>query len=129
MENSNPKLKNLQDYLSLQAQISPLGKTTPNTAPTIPLLLTDAAIVQSMMEQITSTNQVLTKLMKRPTDFWLKSDEVLEFLGVSDTTFRNWRNRGLIGYSQYERLIMVHWSDLEKFLNANKKEAFQYKSK
>ena len=91
----------------------------------VPILTIESSIVQEMFMQIEKTNQVLSRLMKRPTDFWLTHEETLKFFGVGQTTLRNWRNRGLIAYTQYERKIMFHWDDISEFLKSNRYDAFQ----
>lgn len=114
----------LEEFLSL---------STPNSAGfegtgSIPLLMVDARVVKTMMDHIESTNKMLKRMMTNPTKLWLSHSETCGFLGVSDNTLRDYRDRGLIAYSQRERQIWFHFDDIEEFLRQHRNDAFQYKS-
>jgi len=125
-EDQTPKkLQNLQEFLGQKAFLA--AKTTPfshKKEVSIPIIVAESEVIQMLMEQIATTNSILEQLQQRPKDLWLTHEEFMEFFGISDTTARVWRDKGKIGFFQYERKIMYHWSDIEKFLNENKKNTF-----
>jgi len=114
----------LEEFLSL---------STPNSSGfegvgSVPILMVEAGVVKMMMDHIESTNKMLKRMMANPTRLWLSHAETCDFLGVSDNTLRDYRDRGLIAFSQRERQIWFHFDDIEEFLLHQRKEAFQYKS-
>lgn len=127
MENSDTKLKSLQDYFSLRAQINSNCTSATNATASIPLLLIDASIIETMMNHIASTHQLLTRIVKRPTDMWLTHKEALDFFDVSENTLRGYVDRGWLACTIYERQKYFHWADIEKFLMHpdHRKKAFQ----
>ena len=48
---------------------------------------------------------------------WYTNDELMQFLKVSRRTLANWRNQGLIGFSQIGSKIYYSQSDLEEFMH------------
>ena len=49
-------------------------------------------------------------------DDWLTSEEARKILGVSPKTWQNYRDRGIIPFSQTGRKIYVLRSDLDNYL-------------
>ena len=113
----------LEEFLSLSMSSSPSLDGTGS----VPLLLVDARVIQTMMEHIESTNKLLKKLTTSPKNLWLSHKETCEFLGVSDTTLREYRDIGLIAYHKRDRQLWFHLNDIEEFLNNHREEAFQYR--
>lgn len=53
-------------------------------------------------------------------DELLTSKEVVRILGISDKTWQNYRNKGIIPFSQIGRKIYVRKEDLDRFMNENR---------
>ena len=91
------------------------------------VLLLESELGKAILKHIYETNRALAKMQRSPIDLWMTHKEAQRFFGVSASTLRSWRLKGLLGYSQRDRVIMIHFSDIEKFLKHHKQEAFQYK--
>lgn len=53
-------------------------------------------------------------------DEWLSSEEARKILGVSPKTWQNYRDRGIIPFSQTGRKIYVLRSDLDNYLKSHR---------
>lgn len=53
-------------------------------------------------------------------DDWLTSEEARKILGVSPKTWQNYRDRGIIPFSQTGRKIYVLRSDLDNYLKSHR---------
>ena len=53
-------------------------------------------------------------------DEWLTSEEARKILGVSTKTWQNYRDRGIIPFSQTGRKIYVLRSDLDNYLKSHR---------
>ena len=53
-------------------------------------------------------------------DEWLSSEEARQILGVSPKTWQNYRDRGVIPFSQTGRKIYVLRSDLDNYLKSHR---------
>lgn len=60
-------------------------------------------------------NLDLAKTKKR----WLSIPETCEYLDVSKRTLQNYRDKGLISFSQYANKILFRLEDLDDFLMSN----------
>ena len=120
------KSKTLQELIAISTFLNDL-EVSSSTNKTIPLLLADGELVSKLMKHIVATNEALSRLIKRPSDLWFTHKEAQKFFGVTAGTLRNWRQQGLLGFSQRDRVIMIHFSEIEKFLKNHAHQAFQYK--
>ena len=59
---------------------------------------------------------------KAKDDEWLSSEEARQILGVSPKTWQNYRDRGIIPFSQTGRKIYVLRSDLDNYLKSHRIE-------
>ena len=57
---------------------------------------------------------------KAKDDEWLSSEEARQILGVSPKTWQNYRDRGVIPFSQTGRKIYVLRSDLDNYLKSHR---------
>lgn len=55
-----------------------------------------------------------------PSDEWLSSEEARKILGVSPKTWQNYRDRGIIPFSQTGRKIYVLRSDINNYLKSHR---------
>lgn len=53
-------------------------------------------------------------------DEWLTSEEARKILGVSPKTWQNYRDRGIIPFSQTGRKIYVLRNDLDNYLKSHR---------
>ena len=53
-------------------------------------------------------------------DEWLTSEEARKILGVSPKTWQNYRDRGIIPFSQTGRKMYVLRSDLDNYLKSHR---------
>lgn len=53
-------------------------------------------------------------------DEWLSSEEARQILGVSPKTWQNYRDRGIIPFSQTGRKIYVLRSDIDEYLKSHR---------
>ena len=90
--------------------------------------------VQLMTEEqykvLTSKLECLTKAianleLKKCTDQVLDSESFERLLGISRGTAQNWRDEGLIAFSQIGHKIYYKMEDVEAFLKAHKNPAFK----
>lgn len=51
-------------------------------------------------------------------------EEVEKMFGVTGQTVRNWRNKGLIGFSKIGSLVLFTEDDIKVFLQSNHSDAF-----
>lgn len=84
------------------------------------------AMTMVMMPQETLDEilDAIRRLADQPTapkvDEWLTSEEARQVLGVSPKTWQNYRDRGVIPFSQTGRKIYVRRSDLDQYLMAHR---------
>lgn len=64
------------------------------------------------------------KSLKHRRKLAYKQEEVEEMFGVTGQTIRNWRNKGLIGYSKIGGTVLFSVQDIEHFLKSNHSDAF-----
>ena len=57
---------------------------------------------------------------KAKDDEWLSSEQARQILGVSPKTWQNYRDRGIIPFSQTGRKIYVLRSDLDNYLKSHR---------
>ena len=55
---------------------------------------------------------------------WLTDQQARKYLGISRSTLYRLRERGLITYSQYGKIIRYRLQDLEGFLMSNQVKAY-----
>lgn len=119
---SKDRRNELEEFLSLSTDSS----STFGGSTSVPLLLVDARVIQTMLNHIESTNKLLKRISTAPKNLWLSHKETCEFLGVSDTTLREYRDMGLLAYHKRDRQLWFHLKDIEEFLSNHREEAFQY---
>lgn len=71
-------------------------------------------------DMLIEVKEILQTDMQEVKGMWLESQQARKMLGVSQKTWQNYRDQGLIPFSQYGRKIMVKRTDIENFLNQHK---------
>lgn len=75
--------------------------------------------------EINSKLDHLLSIIKPPQDKeWLTSDEVCQFLGISQRCLQNYKTDGVIGYSDYFGKHHFKHSEIIEILNRNYKPPF-----
>lgn len=88
---------------------------------------------QSTMTMVVLPQETLDEIMEvvhraadvqgaasKPADEWLTSEEARKILGVSSKTWQNYRDQGVIPFSQTGRKIYVLRSDLDNYLKSHR---------
>ena len=91
----------------------------PNSQP-INMVVLPQETLDEIMEVVrrAAENQVAASKVKD--DEWLSSEEARQILGVSPKTWQNYRDRGIIPFSQTGRKIYVLRSDLDNYLKSHR---------
>ena len=63
-----------------------------------------------------------------PTERIMDNKEFSKLMNISATTAQIWRDEGKIGFAQEGKKIYYRMSDIEEFLENNRKEPFAYSS-
>lgn len=79
---------------------------------------------------LVSKMEVLTKAvanleLRKCTDQVLDSESFERLLGISKGTAQNWRDQGMIAFSQIGQKIYYKMEDIEAFLKAHKNPTFK----
>jgi predicted DNA-binding protein (UPF0251 family) len=70
------------------------------------------------------TEEVKQLRLKSLDDIIYDNEDALKILKVSRKTLQNYRDKGLISFSQIGRVIYFRHSDFEEFLNKHRFKAF-----
>jgi hypothetical protein len=77
--------------------------------------------LNSLKQEIQAIKNILERKPSEQFKFaWVESRKVPPLLGISLKTWQNWRDKGIIPYSQFGAKIYVNLSDLNAALEANK---------
>lgn len=74
------------------------------------------ATLDEIMEVVHRAAENQQSSAQSQNDEWLSSEEARQILGVSPKTWQNYRDRGIIPFSQTGRKIYVLRSDLDNYL-------------
>ena len=76
--------------------------------------------LDEIMEVVRRAAENQEAASKAKDDEWLSSEEARQILGVSPKTWQNYRDRGIIPFSQTGRKIYVLRSDLDNYLKSHR---------
>lgn len=76
--------------------------------------------LDEIMEVVHRAADLQKATMKPDADEWLTSEEARKLLGVSPKTWQNYRDRGIIPFSQTGRKIYVRRVDLDNYLMSHR---------
>jgi phage pi2 protein 07 len=89
-------------------------------------LLIDNESYQELLKRIEKIDQKLSSIGSEKTDNrWLTNKEVSEMLSVTGRTLQNYRDRGILPFSQMGSKIYYHENDIEEFLQQHYQEKFR----
>lgn len=78
---------------------------------------------QETLDEIVDMVRQIAECQTKPqmlADEWLTSEEARQLLGVSPKTWQNYRDRGIIPFSQTGRKIYVRRADLDQYLMSHR---------
>lgn len=91
----------------------------PNSQP-INMVVLPQETLDEIMEVVRRAAENQQVSSKAKDDEWLSSEEARQILGVSPKTWQNYRDRGIIPFSQTGRKIYVLRSDLDNYLKSHR---------
>ena len=91
----------------------------PNSQP-INMVVLPKETLDEIMEVVHRAAENQQTSSKAKDDEWLSSEEARQILGVSPKTWQNYRDRGIIPFSQTGRKIYVLRSDLDNYLKSHR---------
>ncbi|MEN0048847.1 MAG: helix-turn-helix domain-containing protein [Bacteroidota bacterium] len=80
-----------------------------------------------LAENLKTINEKLQQLKQPNHDELIPNQKLGKMLNVSDRTLQNWRDEGLIAFTQIGKKIYYTKADLEAFIERHKKNAFAIK--
>ena len=93
----------------------------PNSQP-INMVVLPQETLDEIMEVVRRAAENQEAASKAKDDEWLSPEEARQILGVSPKTWQNYRDRGIIPFSQTGRKIYVLRSDLDNYLKSHRIE-------
>ncbi|MBT9391789.1 helix-turn-helix domain-containing protein [Hymenobacter sp. NST-14] len=70
-------------------------------------------------------HQLLTEERQKSTVEWLDNKEAAALLKVCSRTMQNWRDEGLLGFSQVGSKIYYSREDIDRMLQKHRREPFK----
>lgn len=89
----------------------------------------EMASISAKLDKLMAELTQLGKVNKQLNDKWLTVDEVCKLLAISSRLLQNYRDQGLIAFSQIGHKIYIRAVDIEIFLMKNYREAFKNEKK
>ena len=77
---------------------------------------------QTIVDSLADIKNLLMEKSKAPADTILDNKDFIKLMGISDRTALQWRNDGLIQFSQIGNKIFYRMSDVISLLNQHKKQ-------
>jgi hypothetical protein len=68
---------------------------------------------------------IISKQVISLAEQWLDNDQLMQMLCVSRRTLQNWRDTGLIAFSQIGSKIYYRYTDVEQMLQNHKQQPFR----
>lgn len=88
--------------------------------------------VEQFNEIVNRLDTLYSKLnenQKSPGNTFLDNQEFIQLMNISKRTSQNWRDQGIVSFSQIGSKIYYKMEDVEKLLNKNYKAAFSNKKR
>ena len=74
--------------------------------------------LKQIQEKLEALSQRINKIQKEKFETQIIDNaDFIQLMNISNSTARNWRNKGLIAYSQIENKIYYKVSDIQLLLN------------
>lgn len=78
-----------------------------------------------LVEKLKKLTDVLAEKQKNPEDQFVDNQEFMQLMNISKRTAQNWRDEGVISFSQIGSKIYYRMSDVRKLLDNNYCKAFK----
>jgi hypothetical protein len=82
-------------------------------------------VFQELKAELKAIRNRLDEKEKQPSETWLDNQDVLLLLKISKRTLQNYRDTGLISFSQVGNKIYYKLSDVEDLLSRHYNKAFK----
>jgi hypothetical protein len=79
----------------------------------------------NLVKRLDEIQSSLPNGQKSQEESFLDNQQFLQLMNISKRTAQNWRDEGIISFSQVGSKIYYQRSDVQKLLEANKKKAFK----
>ncbi len=79
---------------------------------------------QAIMNRLDEIDGLLKEKQNGSTDRFMDNQEFLQTMNISQRTAQNWRDGGIIAFSQVGNKIYYRMSDVEKMLDTHYKGTF-----
>ena len=76
---------------------------------------------QTIVDSLSEIKSLLLEKQKAPEDTILDNKDFIKLMGISGRTAQQWRDDGLIQFSQIGNKIYYRMSEIQRFLNNNLK--------
>ncbi len=86
-------------------------------------------VYQQLLTKLDAINNFIIKASKPSQEQWLNNKEVCIMLNVSSRTLQNYRDNGILPFSQHGHKIQYKLSDVEAHLNKGYVKPFATKTK
>ena len=74
--------------------------------------------LKQIQEKLEALSQRINKIQKEKLQTQIiDNSDFIQLMNISNSTARNWRNKGLIAYSQIENKIYYRLTDIQLLLN------------
>lgn len=80
---------------------------------------------QDLLKRMDDIKATLNQKQKDPSDIFVDNQEFLQLMNISKRTAQNWRDQGVISFSQVGSKIYYRMSDVQDLLDKNYKKAFK----
>lgn len=82
---------------------------------------------QELLNQISEIKNSLSEKQKNPSEIFVDNQDFLDLMKISKRTAQNWRDTGVINFSQIGSKIYYRMSDIESLLDNNYNKCFNQK--
>jgi hypothetical protein len=82
-------------------------------------------VFYEIMKKMSDIQQQLEAKQKEPKDIWIDNDDLAKILKVTKRTIQNYRDNGIISFSQIGSKIYYRLSDVEDMLLKHYNKAFK----
>jgi excisionase family DNA binding protein len=86
------------------------------------IVMIETEAFNQIMNKLESIENRLTDKAEKPEELWLDSEQLCAYLNISNRTLQNYRDNGVIAFSQFGAKIWYKYKDVQAFLESNKKE-------
>lgn len=79
----------------------------------------DTEAFKQIMSKLDAIEEKLNAKSEVPEELWLDNEQLCSYLNISSRTLQNYRDNGVIKFSQYGAKIWYRYQDVQDFLNGH----------